>query len=61
MDISKGLWMNAEDVARQSLAALDSNRTVFIPCRKNRLLIGLSRTRLGPILLRALAKKRWKK
>ncbi|MCX5768780.1 MAG: SDR family oxidoreductase [Candidatus Hydrogenedentes bacterium] len=60
-DISKGLWMNAEDVARESLAALDSNRAVFIPGRKNRLLIGLSRTRLGPILLGALAKKRWKK
>jgi hypothetical protein len=43
------------------LAALDSNRPVFIPGRKNRLLIGLSKTPFGPILLRALAKKRWKK
>lgn len=59
-DIAKGLWMTAEDVARRSLAALDSNRPVFIPGRKNRLLIGLSRSALGPILLGALARKRWK-
>ena len=60
-DVAKGLWMSAEDVVKESLAALDSGRSVFIPGRKNRLLLGLQRTPLGPILLRMLAKKRWKK
>ena len=60
-DIAKGLWMSADDVVKESLAALDSGRPVFIPGRRNRLLLGLQRTLLGPILLSMLAKKRWKK
>jgi len=60
-DVSKGLWMSAEDVVGESLTALDAGRVVCIPGRKNRLLIGLQRSPLGPLLLRALAKKRWEK
>jgi len=60
-DVSKGLWMSAEDVVAESLDALDAGRVVHIPGRKNRLLIGLQRSPLGPLLLRALAKKRWEK
>jgi len=58
-DIAKGLWMTAEDVVKESLAALDANRVVLIPGRGNRFLIGLQRSPIGPLLLRALAKKRW--
>jgi len=58
-DIAKGLWMTAEDVVKESLAALDANRVVLIPGRRNRFLIGLQRSPIGPLLLRALAKKRW--
>jgi len=58
-DIAKGLWMTAEDVVKESIAALDANRVVLIPGRRNRFLIGLQRSPIGPLLLRALAKKRW--
>ena len=58
-DVAKGLWMTADDVVKESLAALDANRVVLIPGRRNRFLIGLQRSPIGPLLLRALAKKRW--
>jgi len=58
-DVAKGLWMTAEAVVEESLAALEQNRPVFIPGRKNRLFIGLQRSPVGPLLLRMLAKKRW--
>lgn len=58
-EISRRLWMSAEDVVTESLAALDKGRTVCIPGRRNRVLLALSRSRLGPFIIRALARKRW--
>jgi len=60
-DVSKGLWMSADDVVGESLTALDAGRVICIPGRKNRLFLGLQRSPLGPLLLRILAKKRWEK
>ena len=58
-DVSAGLWMSAEDVVKESIAALDTGRVVCIPGRKNRLLMALHRSPLGPLLIWALARKRW--
>lgn len=60
-DIAKGLWMSADDVVGESLSGLEAGRVICIPGRKNRLLMALQRSPLGPLLLRALAKKRWEK
>jgi len=58
-EVSKGLWMSAEDVVAESLGSLDGKRTVCIPGRRNRILLALGRSPLGPLIIRALAKKRW--
>jgi short-subunit dehydrogenase len=58
-DVSAGLWMSAEDVVRDSLAALPAGRVLCIPGRRNRLLMALHRSPLGPLLIWALARKRW--
>ena len=58
-DVSAGMWMSAEDVVTESLAGLQSGRVVFMPGRKNRLLMKLHRSPLGPLLVWALARKRW--
>ncbi len=58
-EISAKLWMSAEDVVAESLAALDRDRTVCVPGRRNRLVLRLARSRIGPVLIRALARKRW--
>lgn len=58
-DVSAGLWMPAADVVNESLAALESGTVVCIPGRKNRLLIKLNRSVLGPFLVWLLARKRY--
>jgi short-subunit dehydrogenase len=58
-ETSKALWMSAEDVVSESLSALDRNRTICIPGRKNRLLLRVAQSALGKVLMRALAGKRW--
>ncbi len=58
-DVSAGMWMSAEDVVRESIAALETGQVVFMPGRKNRFLMKLQRSPLGPLLVWALARKRW--
>ena len=58
-DVSTGLWMTSEAVVQESLAALETDRAVCIPGRKNRLLMTLHRSPLGPLLVWLLARKRW--
>ncbi len=58
-EVSKGLWMSSEDVVSESLAALGADRTVCVPGWKNRLLLKLVRSPVGPFLTRKLAGKRW--
>jgi short-subunit dehydrogenase len=58
-DISKSLWMSAEDVVAESLKNLDGKRVIVIPGRKNRLLMKFVNSPLGPPLVRLLARKRW--
>jgi uncharacterized protein len=58
-ETSKMLWMSADDVVCESLRALERNRRLCIPGRRNRLLLGVARSRLGKVLMRALAGKRW--
>jgi uncharacterized protein len=58
-DVSAGLWMSADDVVKESIDALKTGRVVFMPGRKNRLLMALHRSPLGTILVWALARKRW--
>lgn len=57
--VSKGLWMSAEAVVAESMEALDKNRVICVPGRKNRMLMALQRSPLAPLLLWALARKRW--
>jgi len=58
-DVSAGMWMTAEAVVRESLAALGNGKVVFLPGRKNRILMKLHSSPLGPLLVWALARKRW--
>ncbi len=58
-DVSKGLWMKAEDVVSESMRALADGTVVCIPGRKNRAMMALNRSIIGPLLVRLLAKKRW--
>ncbi len=58
-DVSTGLWMPAADVVNESMAALEADRVVCIPGRKNRLLMALNRSPLGPLLVWMLARKRY--
>jgi uncharacterized protein len=58
-DVSSGLWMSADGVAKESIAALATGRVICIPGRKNRVLWRLHGSPLGPLLLRLLARKRW--
>ncbi len=58
-EVSRALWMSAEDVVTESLQALDADRTVCVPGRMNRLVLRLIRSPIGPFLTRKLAGKRW--
>ncbi|MBN1343450.1 MAG: SDR family oxidoreductase [Phycisphaerae bacterium] len=58
-DISRKLWMPADDVVSESLASLEAGRVVCVPGRRNRILLAVSRSWIGPALARALARKRW--
>lgn len=58
-DVSAGMWMSAEAVVGESIAALESGRVVFMPGRKNRLLMTVHKSPLGAFLVWALARKRW--
>jgi short-subunit dehydrogenase len=48
--IPEFLWMDADEVVRQSLAAVRKNRIVFIPGLKNRLLLCFLRTWAGKVV-----------
>ncbi len=52
-EIPELLWMSAEEVAAQSLNALDRNQVIFVPGFKNRLLATVAR-RMPPSLLQSL-------
>jgi len=41
--IPEALWMSAEEVAAQSLSALDRRQVIFVPGFKNRLLAVMAR------------------
>jgi short-subunit dehydrogenase len=57
--IRKMLWMDAASVARSSLSALESNRSVvFIPGWVNRLLIAVTRPQLMRVLLGLYPRKK---
>jgi len=58
-DVSAGMWMKAEDVARESLDGLETGQVVFIPGWKYRLLMKFQRSPVGKFLVWALARKRW--
>lgn len=58
--VSKTLWMTADDVVAESLAALEAGRVLCIPGRKNRLLMAFSRSPVGRLVVWLLARKRWK-
>ena len=57
-DVPKGMWMSAEDVVSDSLRALEAGKVVCIPGWKNRLIVNLQRSLVGPIVVRMLSKKR---
>lgn len=56
--IPKALWMSPEVVVAESLVALERGRVICIPGFKNRLLVALlvslARSRLAPLLVRAM-------
>ena len=49
------LWMRAEDVVAESLAALERGRVICIPGFKNRLIVAAMRNRLCAYVVKALA------
>lgn len=51
----KFLWMSAEDVVTESLAALEKGRVICIPGFKNRLIVAAIRNRLCAFVVKALA------
>lgn len=58
-EVSRALWMSAENVVTESLQALEAKRAVCVPGRMNRLVLRLIRSPIGPFLTRKLAGKRW--
>lgn len=53
--IPEFLWMKAEDVVRESLAALEKGRVICIPGFRNRLIVAAIRNRLCAFAVKALA------
>ncbi len=53
--IPEFFWMSAEDVVRESLDALKKGRVICIPGFKNQLAVALVRSRLGALVVKALA------
>ncbi len=58
-DVPAGIWMEAAEVVKESLAALETGPVVFIPGRKNRFLLKIQQNPLGKHLIWALTRKRW--
>jgi len=53
--IPEFLWMKAEDVVRESLAALEKGRVICIPGFRNRLIVAVMRNRLGALMMKMLS------
>ncbi len=56
-EVPKFLWMSAEEVVDRSMRALAGRKTVCIPGLANRILAGMLRSPLGPLILRITSKK----
>lgn len=55
--IPRALWMSADAVVAESLAALKKRRVICVPGFKNRVLVALGRFGLTPLLLHWIARR----
>ena len=55
--IPRALWMSADDVVAESLAALKKGRVVCVPGFKNRVLVSVGRLGLAPLMLRWMTRR----